>query len=693
MIQLNKETCGDLDAALRREWLETNGIGGFASSTIIGLNTRRYHGLLTAATKPPVGRFVLLSKLEETLFVQGQAFDLSANRYPGVVHPQGFHHLKQFRLDPFPVFTYEIEGIEIEKSVFMIDGENSTVIHYELKKNNHPESPKNLQLEVRALIAFRDYHSTTHENGAISRDVEERPGLATLAPYRGLPSLHLAHNAAELKRTGDWYRNFEYDAERERGLDFSEDLFNPLALRFDFRVRRQASIIASTEERDVTKVVEYRQSEITRRREATVSSQVEDDFAQTLAAAADQYIVSRGDQKTVIAGYHWFSDWGRDTMIALPGLTLPTGKHDVARSILRTFAQHVDQGMLPNRFPDAGEEPEYNTVDATLWFFEAARAYLAYTGDLEFVRTELYPVFVDIISWHARGTRYGIKVDPSGLLSSGEQGVQLTWMDAKVGDWVVTPRRGKPVEIQALWYNALCIMEDLARQFSDEPNQKRYRKMATVASWTFNQLFWNEEAGCLYDITNGAPPDASIRPNQIFAVSLPYSMLSPEHARAVVEKVQEQLLTPYGLRSLATGDSQYRGRYTGGPVERDGAYHQGTVWPWLIGPFLTAYIKVNGGSEAARYQAAEWLAPLKDHLSDAGLGQISEIFDGDPDGDAPQRPVGCIAQAWSVAEVLRAYVEDVQGVRPQRGAGPSVVSKKNQRSENVVAGERSLTTI
>jgi len=489
MIQFKKEICGDLDAALRREWLETNGIGGFASSTIIGLNTRRYHGLLTAATKPPVGRFVLLSKLEETLFIDGQTFDLSANRYPGVVHPQGFRHLKQFRLDPFPVFTYEIEGIEIEKSVFMIDGENSTVVHYELKKNNHPESPKNLQLEVRALIAFRDYHSTTHENGAINGAVEERPGLASVTPYQGLPSLHLAHNATELRRTGDWYRNFEYDAERERGLDFLEDLFNPLALRFDFRIRRQASIIASTEERDVATVVEHRQSEITRRRNSRVSCPIEDDFAQTLAAAADQYIVSRGDQKTVIAGYHWFSDWGRDTMIALPGITLPTGKHDVARSILRTFARHVDQGMLPNRFPDAGEKPEYNTVDATLWFFEAARAYLAYTGDLEFVHSELYPVFADIISWHARGTRYGIKVDSSGLLSSGQQGVQLTWMDAKVGDWVVTPRRGKPVEIQALWYNALCIMEDLARQFGDEAGQKRYRNMATVASWSFNRLF------------------------------------------------------------------------------------------------------------------------------------------------------------------------------------------------------------
>jgi predicted glycogen debranching enzyme len=660
MIQFERETWSDLEAALRREWLETNGLGGFASSTIVGLNTRRYHGLLVAATKPPVGRLVLLSKLEETLLIDGRRFDLSANRYPGVVHPQGFHYLKQFHLDPFPVFTYEVEGIEMDKSVFMIHGENSAVIHYELRKNNRPEVPKNLRLEIRPLIAFRDYHGTTHENGAINPAVQESSGLASVTPYHGLPSLHLAHNAIELRATGDWYRNLEYDAERERGLDCSEDLFNPFALCFDLRLRRQASIIASTEQRDVTQAVEYRRAEITRRRKVLMAAPIEDSFAQHLAVASDQYLVSRGDEKTVIAGYHWFGDWGRDTMIALPGLTLTTGKYEVARSILRTFAKHVDQGMLPNRFPEAGETPEYNTVDAALWFFEAARAYLAYTGDLEFIWDELYTVFVDVISWYARGTRYGIKVDSSGLLASGELGVQLTWVDAKVGDWVVTPRRGKPVEIQALWYNALCIMEDLASRFGDEAARKRYRHMAAVAQWSFNRLFWNEKLGCLYDVVNGGPPDPSIRPNQIFAVSLPHSILARDRARIVVEKVEEHLLTPFGLRSLAPSDRQYRGSYIGGPAERDGAYHQGTVWAWLLGPFITAYVKVNGRSEEARRQAQAWLSPLESHLADAGLGHVSEIFEG----DAPHRPRGCIAQAWSVAEILRVYFEDVRGFRP-----------------------------
>jgi predicted glycogen debranching enzyme len=657
-----------LDHALRREWLETNGIGGFASSTIIGLNTRRYHGLLVAATKPPLGRFVLLSKLEETLFVDGQAFDLSTNRYPGVIHPQGFRSLKQFRLDPFPVFTYEVGGIEIEKTVFMIHGENSTVVQYALRRDNHREGRRHLRLELRPLLGFRDYHATIHENGTINPLFEEHSGSVSVAPYRGLPSLHLAHNAVEVQKTAEWYRNFEYDIERERGLDFSEDLFNPFVLRFDLSPPGPALVIASTERHNVARVSECRQAEINRRREVEAASPVDDSFVRRLVVAADQYIVSRADQKTIIAGYHWFGDWGRDTMISLPGLALVTGKHEVARSILREFASHVDRGMLPNRFPDAGEIPEYNTVDATLWFLEATRAYLSHTGDWEFVRDELYAVFVDVISWHVRGTRYGIKVDAGGLLFSGEPGVQLTWMDAKVDDCVVTPRRGTPVEIQALWYNALCIMEELAQRFGDEVNQKRYRGMAAAASWSFNRLFWNDASNCLYDVVNGEMVDPSIRPNQIFAVSLRHTLLSGERARAVVETVQQHLLTPYGLRSLAPSDPHYRGRYVGGPTERDGAYHQGTVWPWLMGPFITAYLKVYAGSDEARRHVTEWLTPLRDHLADGGLAQISEIFDG----DAPQQPRGCIAQAWSVGEILRILVEDVYGLGglPQPLDGP-----------------------
>jgi len=663
MIQFGEKVCGDLNAATSREWLETNGLGGFASSTIVGLNTRRYHGLLIAATQPPAGRYALLSKLEETLVIDGRRFELSANRYPGVVHPQGFKCLKDFRLDPFPVFSYEVEGLAIQKAVFMVQGENSTVIQYKLIKD---ASVQNLQLELRPLIAFRDYHSLTHENGAINRNVNQQSGIASVAPYQGLPSLHLAHNADAVNTFGDWYRNFQYEVERERGLDFSEDLFNPLVLIFNLSTKNEASVIASTEQRDIAKAAELRKAE-TARRSTTVSMPTEDPFADSLAAAADQCIVGRGDQKTVIAGYHWFGDWGRDTMISLPGLTLVTGRPEVARSILRTFAKYVNQGMLPNRFPDAGETPEYNTVDATLWFLEAARSYWTYSKDLEFIRSELYPVFQEIISWHVGGTRYGIKVDSDGLLSSGVPGVQLTWMDAKVGDWVVTPRRGKPVEIQALWHNALCIMKDWAEMFGDETSQQSYSDIVELAKQSFNRLFWNETERCLYDVVDGGSFDASIRPNQVFAVSLPHGMLSPERAKQVVSAVQKHLLTPYGLRTLAASDPHYRGRYTGGPAERDGAYHQGTVWPWLLGPFISAYMKVNQGTEVSRRQAKDWLIPSKEHLCEAGLGQISEIFDGDP----PHRPRGCIAQAWSVAEVLRAYVEDccaLHGVLPMQRA-------------------------
>jgi predicted glycogen debranching enzyme len=661
MIRFGEEVCTNLDAGLRREWVETNGIGGFASGTMNGCNSRRYHGLLVAATKPPVGRLVLLSKLEETLIVNGRRFELSTNLYPGVIHPQGFQFLKQFRLDPFPTFTFSVENIGIEKTVFMVQGQNTTVIEYRISGTKELGKA---QLEIRPLIAFRDYHSLTHENGAINGRIDEQAGAIAISPYPGLPSLYLANNADLIETTGPWYRTFEYDAERGRGLNFQEDLFNPCVLRFDLKSNSKATAIASTEPQKMTAAEEYRQREILRRRDVTQQVPVEDEFVGALTAAADQYIVSRGDQKSVIAGYHWFSDWGRDTMIALPGLTLPTRRYGVARSILRTFAQHVDQGMLPNRFPDAGETPEYNTVDATLWFFEAVRAYLAYTGDLAFVREEIYGVLTDIINWHVRGTRFGIKLDSAGLLNSGEAAVQLTWMDAKVGDWVVTPRRGKPVEIQALWYNAICIMEEIASRLDDGSARKRFNNMAALTKWSFNRLMWNEKGGYLYDVVNGGPPDASIRPNQIFAVSLRHSTLSPERARQVVSAAQEHLLTPYGLRSLAPSDPQYRGRYTGDGASRDGAYHQGTVWPWLMGPFITAYIKANGGSDTARRQAQVWLAPLQEHLADAGMGHISEIFEG----DAPHRPVGCIAQAWSVAEVLRATVEDIYGIRPQDAA-------------------------
>ena len=644
MIQVDQETGRNPNDSLSREWLETNGIGGFSSSTICGLNTRRYHGLLTAATKPPVGRFVLLSKLEETVVIDGRRYELSANQYPGVIHPQGFNYQTSFRLDPFPVFTYEVEGVRIEKTVFMVQGENTTVIQYEL------HNPVDVKLELRPLLAFRDYHSTTHENGALNPHIETEQGLIILRPYGDLPALHLAHDSGEIEATGFWYRNFQYAVERERGLDFSEDLFSPCRLTFDLGAKNKVSLVASTERRDASEAGKYRSVELDRR------SANKGELLTLLANAADQFIVARERGETVIAGYHWFADWGRDTMIALPGLTLVNGRWDVAKNILVQFAAHVDQGMLPNRFPDAGEAPEYNTVDATLWFFEAVRSILEYTEDYEFVRTNLYPVLRDIIQWHVKGTRYHIHVDDDGLLAAGEPGAQLTWMDAKVGDWVVTPRHGKPVEIQALWYNALRVMEQLAARFTDQHAMKEYCAMADKACARFNELFWNEQSGCLYDVVNGEHRDPSIRPNQVIAIALTHTMLSKDRAAAVLRVVERELLTPRGLRTLSPADPNYIGRYEGGPASRDGAYHQGTVWPWLMGTYITAYGKTFG-REAGRAFATRWLESFKAHLREACLGQVSEIFDG----DAPHTPRGCVAQAWSVAELLRAAIENTEG--------------------------------
>ena len=657
MIRLNQNICADLDQALSREWLETNGLGGFASSTITGANTRRYHGLLTAATNPPVGRVLLLSKLEETFVIAGERYQLSTNEYDGAIYPSGFANLESFRLDPFPIFTYACGKARLEKSVFMVHGSNTTVVQYRLLDSLVTRAAT---LEVKPLLAFRNYHSTTHENSELDPSLQQDAGSVSMAAYPGLPRLYIAHNAASVHADGEWYRNFLYRVERERGLDHREDLFSPFLLSFSLSKRKQAVVIASTDPQQAHYASDFRKKEVARRVEIASHAAVDDDFVRALTTAADQFLVQRGDGHTIIAGYPWFTDWGRDTMISLPGLTLFSGRADVAKDILRTFAHHVDQGMLPNRFPETGEATEFNTVDATLWFFEAARAYAQVTGNYEFIRESLYPVFAGIIDWHIKGTRYNIHMMENGLLHAGEAGVQLTWMDAKVGDWVVTPRSGMPVEIQALWFNALKVMEDFATRFGCLDDRIRFRSISDLLKETFNQVFWNEQAGCLYDVINRASDgvskdDASIRPNQILAVSLTHTMLSPKRARAVVDLVERELLTPCGLRTLNRANPNYAGHYQGDARSRDGAYHQGTVWPWLLGPFVTAYIKVNGNTDEVRQRTLQMLKPLEAHLSQAGLGQISEIFDG----DEPHVPRGCFAQAWSVAEVLRALCQDV----------------------------------
>ena len=650
------------EESLEREWLETNGIGGFASSTIWGLNTRRYHGLLVAATKPPVGRMLLLSKLEETLIIGDERFELSTNRYPGVIHPRGFRYLVNFRLDPFPTFRYRVGEIQMQKTLFMVHGENTTVAQYMLIAD------RPCRLEMRPLVAFRDYHSLTHENDALRKELSDEGRCVSFRPYDGLPTLFFSHEFATLEKTGHWYRNFEYVREQERGLDFREDLFNPFVLTVELTPGATTSIVVSTSKRETNNAALFRTRELQRRSEVGARAPFEDSLASRLVTAADHYIVNRGHGKTIIAGYHWFSDWGRDTMIALPGITLVTGRRDAARAILAEFATHVSRGMVPNRFPDAGEEPEYNTVDAALWFFEAARAYLEYTGDKDFVLEQLFPKLNEIIDWHLAGTRYGIRVDTDGLVYAGEAGTQLTWMDARVGDFVVTPRRGKPVEIQALWYNALCIQRDLAQAAGDRGGEETVTRLAEQVRSNFNRLFWNDRLECLYDVVDGDRRDPSIRPNQIFAVSLRNSLVDTEVASKILVTMEKHLLTPLGLRSLAPSDPNYRPYFRGGVEDQDSAYHQGTVWPWLMGPFITAYLRVHRRSFETMQNVRGWLRAFEGHLDTGGLGHISEVADG----NSPNRPGGCIAQAWSVGEILRAIAEDVLEITPATRRTPAV---------------------
>jgi len=646
MITFDSKICTDYHEATKREWLETNGIGGFASSTVAGANTRRYHGMLTAATRPPLGRITMLSKFEETLFIGDVKYELSTNQFPNVIYPEGYKFTKNFRLAPFPIWTYMIDGIEIEKKFFMVHGSNTVVVEYQVQSPKSKVQSRRIELELKPLLSFSDYHHLQHENSDFDLHYEASENLVTVRPYQDMPPLYFAHNARAIENTGVWYRNYEYAIERERGFDYSEDLFQPFALKFD--LNETAIVIASTDTRNYGDAESFERKEIERRESLIALAGATDDFTKQLVLAADQFIVSRGTGKTIIAGYPWFSDWGRDTMIALNGLTLATNRSEIAKQILLEFSEHISEGMLPNRFPDAGDAAEYNTVDATLWYFEAIRAYARKTGDDEFIRANLYEKLADIISWHLKGTRYQIKMDASdGLLYAGTSEVQLTWMDAKIGDLVVTPRTGKAVEIQALWYNALRIMANFAGTFGDEENERKYLELADKARTSFNRIFWNDAEACLFDVIDGETKDASVRPNQIFAASLPHAILTgAERARKVVERVEAELLTRFGLRSLSPKDENYRPIYTGNPFERDTAYHQGTVWAWLVGGFVDAHRRVFPENET---RVQEILDGFKNHLSEAGCGQISEIFDADP----THNPRGCPAQAWSVAEILR----------------------------------------
>jgi predicted glycogen debranching enzyme len=625
----------------RREWIEVDGLGGFASGTVSGVRTRRYHALLLPATTPPTGRLVLVNGFDAWVELDGDTIPLSTQLYsPGVTHPDGAGRIEAFESWPWPRWIYRLdEKRSVEHELFVRHGTPMIVLSWQLRGRGEAT------LCVRPFLSGRDYHALHHENPAFRFDGAANKGRVTWRPYERLPAI-VALSNGEFVPEPQWYRNFLYQEEQARGLDCNEDLASPGTFRWSLSGKKAVLVLASEEAAPIAaKRVTAETVSVAAR---TAEKQRRNRFESPLHGAADAYVVERQQGRTIIAGYPWFTDWGRDTFIALRGLCLATGRTDVARDILLQWAGTVSEGMLPNRFADHGETPEFNSVDASLWYviavFEFLQSLRAKRVKLSKADGATLDAAVDsILTGYANGTRFGIRCDEDGLIAAGQAGVQLTWMDAKVGDWVVTPRIGKPIEIQALWLNALKLAG------------KRWKSLFERGRESFAARFWNDDAGCLYDVVDAdhrpGAVEAAVRPNQILAVGgLPEMLLDKERARRVVDTVEAHLVTPLGLRSLAPGDPQYKGRYEGGVRERDGAYHQGTVWPWLMGPFVEAWLRVRGSTVAARREARRrFLEPLLAHLDEVGLGHVSEIADG----DAPHTPRGCPFQAWSLGEVLR----------------------------------------
>ncbi len=653
-IELGRDVCGDLAAAERHEWWLANGRGGYAGGTVALSLTRRYHGLLIAPIDPPLGRALVLAKADASLTADGQTYPLFTNRWSGgTVAPEGYRSLDGFELDgTIPVWRFRCGERMVEHRIWMEPGADTIYLAWRLVgAADEGAAPV---LSVAFLANGRDHHGDTWADGFRPEIHADGARLTIHVPRRFL--LAITGNGGAIAPRGDWYWNFQLPVEGERGLGDHDSHLHVGDAEVSLAQGRWAGFAASLDPHastDLDAALERRRAwdrEVVERAVAADSIfAAAPGWVKRLVLATDLYVVARplADApagKSVIAGYPWFGDWGRDTMISLPGLSLATGRFDDARTILDTFARFVDRGMLPNVFPETGAA-EYNTVDATLWYVEAWRAYVAATGDEAGLR-QVFPVLTEIIDWHVKGTRYGIGVDPvDGLLHAGEAGVQLTWMDARVGDWVVTPRIGKPVEINALWYNALSAMAALAERLGLAV--EAYRAAAARARAGFARFVRPDGQG-LYDVIDGpGGAEATLRPNQVLAVSLWASPLDPALQRNVLECCEAALLTPYGMRSLAPGVPEYRGRCSGGVSERDSAYHQGTIWAWLLGPWALAYYRVHGDAAAAQ-QTLEGIAA---HLCDAGLGQVSEIFDGDP----PHTPRGCPAQAWSVAQALEAW--------------------------------------
>ncbi len=668
-ILCGSEICGSLEAGSAREWIITNGLGGYASSTVLGLNTRRYHGLLVAAARPPVHRVVLLSKVEETVVTPAGRHELSCSRYAGMVHPEGHRYLVEFRLDPWPTFFYRVGEILLEKSVFMLPGENATVVGYTLHA-----APGTVELIVRPLTALRGFQDLSEENDTLHPEiVEQRPDVLVLQPYENFPTLMIHHNAELVEPSACWYNNFEYTEEREgpapAGASAAEahareDLWSPGYLRYLLQAGESCTLVASTGRKGTGDFFFHR-----RRMENTqlmLAQQIvppgSGPLAARLAWTADTFAAHRSLQEPAVAhllaGFPWLTSWGRDALIALPGLALCTHRFDLARSVLETLASHVKEGLIPVRFSEEDGSPEYDSADTSLWFVWAVWHYLRATRDMRFVSKKLLDPLQDILEGYLRGTQFGIGMDEDGLIHLRDEEIPLTWMDAREpgGDpetpgRAVTPRAGKPVEVNALWYCALMVMGFVADRLKLK-RAKAYSRLARLVQQNFLRTFVSPR-GFLYDRVTASGPDPSVRPNMLIAASLPFSPLSRAQADRVVGVVERHLLTPRGIRTLSPDHPMYRGRYEGDLGAKAHAYHQGTVWTWLIGPYVSALCRARGLSRGTQAAAAAQLKPFLAHLEEGALGTVAELFDGEP----PHAPRGCLSSAWAVGELLRAIQE------------------------------------
>jgi predicted glycogen debranching enzyme len=652
---------------ITREWLVTNGLGGYASGTVSGVLTRRFHGLLIAALPSPLGRMMMLNDLDERIkFSDGSVIRLDGAETAEGLQLEGARYLKEFRLEMgLPVWQYRVNGVTIEKRVFLLHMQNTTHVNYRLVEGDGV-----VGLELRPTVQFRPHEGrldTPFDKPYVLTVVEDRYELCLshkFVPLRMM--IYGDHSAFTFDRL--MMRDIIYQKEQARGYDYKGELWSPGYFHLNLSREYDATLVASTESWETIEALKpgyALKAEMGRRDQllAAAPMEAQTGLAAELVLAADQFITTPsgraeetarahavGDEvRTVIAGYHWFTDWGRDTMISLEGLTLATGRHFEAGCILRTFAHYIRDGLIPNMFPEGEKQGLYHTADATLWFFHALDRYVEVTGDRTTLKLVL-PKLMDIVDHHLRGTRFGIGVDPGdGLLLQGAEGYQLTWMDAKVDGWVVTPRRGKAVEINALWYNALRLLEGWTREEGDDETARRLSEHADRARDSFNNRFWYADGGYLYDVIDGEQgDDAACRPNQLLAISLRHPVLDRSRWEQVLNVARERLLTPVGLRSLSREHKDYKPTYAGDLRSRDAAYHQGTVWGWLIGPFIDAWLKVYPDDRRGARRFIEDFAP---HFDEAAIGSISEIFDAEP----PFTPRGCIAQAWSVAEVLRCW--------------------------------------